>query len=268
MKEYTTAANVAETLQRLNVVEKLFTNAPKGVTIGIDHSGNNGSTTKRGDIALSPERYKRVITAFDKIAKGRVEDITYDEADAMATMWHEITHNRHDSSIASGYAGGSYSKSRRYMELANEFIARKTLRDFYRMLGIEEMPYEEFTRVRRSTGYNSMVCNYDQLIKALGMNESIVVANVRKGLFTGDYIEQQSVLAQALLDGGLSRMYFDKTTRRWNESKYMYVTHTKRTRFTLADAKRLVALCEPQDRSFARVQQCIEADFPNISDKP
>ena len=276
LKAYTTAANVAETLQRLNVVEELFKNGsysnggkPK-VVIEVDRNPNhNGSTYMHGDIALSPTRYDRVITAFDKIAKGCIEDITFDEADAMATLWHEITHNRHDMRVAGDYGDSGGKLATRFMELANEYIARKTLRDFYRMLGVEDMPHEEFTRVRTSTGYNSMVCNFDQLVQSLrGIDEQIVITKVREGLFTTNYAQQQSVLAQALLDGGLSRMYFDKTTRRWNESKYMYVTHTKRTRFTLADARKLVAVCEPRGRSFADVQRYIASEFPNISETP
>lgn len=276
LKEYTTAANVAETLQRLNVVESLFRNGslyrvvdPK-ITIGIDRNPNhNGQTNMTGNIDLSPTRYDRVIAAFDKIAKGRINEITFDEADAMATLWHEITHNRHDVHATGDYGNSGGKLATRFMELANEYTARKTLRDFYRMLGVENMPHEDFTRVRKSTGYNSMVCNYDQLVQSLrGIDEQIVITKVREGLFTTNYAQQQSVLAQALLDGGLSRMYFDKTTRRWNESKYMYVTHTKRTRFTLADARKLVAVCEPYGHSFADVQRYIASEFPNISETP
>lgn len=77
----------------------------------------------------------------------------------MATFWHEITHNRNKR-------GNMVltDTQRSYMELANEFVARKTLPEFYKTLGCKETPHPQYITNRNSTGYNRMVNNYDFVI--------------------------------------------------------------------------------------------------------
>lgn len=159
---------------------------------------NNGSTYMDGRIYLRQERIDLCKSALAKLGKGKAKEITVEEADAMATFWHEITHNR-------SIPGNMHTTKvqTRYMELANEFVARKTLPEFYAKLGAKEMPHKEFMLVRTSTGYNDMVTNYEYVINTLGLDKDKVIESVTKSLFETAYTEQKEGLIKALVDGGL-----------------------------------------------------------------
>lgn len=160
----------------------------------------NGSTDMRGVINLRPERLKLVKTAMAKIGQGRSSEITFEEADAMATFWHEITHNRN-------VPGNCYRTDTQtdVMEMMNEFVARKTLPEFYEKLGCAKTPHPEFINNRDSTGYNRRVLGYDFVIQKLGLDPSKVLASARKNLFKLDYTQQETTAIQALLDGGMDK---------------------------------------------------------------
>lgn len=161
-------------------------------------SGVNGFTYMDGRISLTPDRLAHVKTAMAKIGQGKSDDITFAEADAMATMWHEITHNRN-------VPGNMRTTSTQtdVMEMMNEFVARKTLPDFYKKLGCAKMPYPEFITNRASTGYNRRVLGYDFVISKLGLDPDKVLQSAKKNLFALKYTEQETTAVQALLDGGL-----------------------------------------------------------------
>lgn len=165
-------------------------------------SGNNGSTNRNGRIWLTSDRLRGVRSALEKIGKGASQEITETEADAMATYWHEITHNRHSGL---DWSGTRYSMTRRNMELANEFTARHSLPEFYKALGCKETPHPSFISNRGSTGYNRMVTNYDFIIDALKLDRAKVEASVRAYLFEKSYETQDVGLKQALIDGGLKK---------------------------------------------------------------
>lgn len=95
---------------------------------------------------------------------------------------------------------------RAFMELANEFVSRKSLPEFYRVLGCKETPQPQFISNRNSTGYNDMVNNYDLVIRELGLNADKALATVRKNLFNEVYSDQATGLKQGLLSGGLKRL--------------------------------------------------------------
>ena len=122
-----------------------------------------------GLLLLKADRISGVMSALGKIGQGKWGDITDVEADAMATLWHEITHNRNKPQ----WIGGVFQRAnfcntnmqRSYMELANEFVARKTLPEFYKILGCPATPHPQYMQSRASTGYNRMVTNYDYVIK-------------------------------------------------------------------------------------------------------
>lgn len=95
---------------------------------------------------------------------------------------------------------------RRYMELANEFVSRKTLPEFYKKLGCPKTPYPEFITNRNSTGYNTMVNNYDWVISNFGLDANKVLATVKRNLYNEVYSDQLTGLKQGLLDGGLKRL--------------------------------------------------------------
>lgn len=135
-----------------------------------------------------------------KIGQGKSDDITFEEADAMATFWHEITHNRNKT----GYMFMTDIQTD-VMEMMNEFVARKTLPEFYAKLGCKKTPYPEFINNRDSTGYNFRVLGYDFVISKLGLDASKVLESARKNLFELKYTRQATTAYQALIDGGLDK---------------------------------------------------------------
>lgn len=202
LKDYTTEAQVDKTFKEINdgLTEKWFENGD--LKLGVEtHKGNNGSTWMDGRTYLTTDRLARVKSALGKIGQGKSAEITELEADAMATFWHEITHNRNKR-------GNMYltDTQRAFMELANEFVSRKSLPEFYRVLGCKETPQPQFISNRNSTGYNDMVNNYDLVIRELGLNADKALATVRKNLFNEVYSDQATGLKQGLLSGGLKRL--------------------------------------------------------------
>lgn len=200
-KKYTTEAEVDATFKKINagLKEKWFENGDLQL-MEETNPGNNGSTWMDGRTYLTKDRLGYVKAALGKIGSKRSADITDDEADGMATFWHEITHNRNKR-------GNMVltDTQRSYMELANEFVARKTLPEFYKTLGCKETPHPQYITNRNSTGYNRMVNNYDFVIQRLGLDADKVLAAVRKDLYNEVYSDQQTGLRQGLIDGGIKR---------------------------------------------------------------
>lgn len=200
-KKYTTEAEVDATFKKINagLKEKWFENGDLQL-MEETNPGNNGSTWMDGRTYLTKDRLGYVKAALGKIGSKRSADITDDEADGMATFWHEITHNRNKR-------GNMVltDTQRKYMELANEFVARKTLPEFYKTLGCKETPHPQYITNRNSTGYNRMVNNYDFVIQRLGLDADKVLAAVRKNLYNEVYSDQQTGLRQGLIDGGIKR---------------------------------------------------------------
>ena len=208
LKVYTTNAEVDKTFKAINdglaTGKKWLENGDLKLALETS-SGNNGGTYMDGRIYLTAPRLQGVRAALGKIGGGLSKDITDSEADAMATFWHEITHNRHKW-LGNANAGGKCSKTRRYMELANEFVARKTLPEFYKVLGCKKTPHPQFIDNRDSTGYNRMVCNYDGVVKKLGLDGKKVLDAVRTHLFTKDYDKQKEGLRLGLQAGGIKKL--------------------------------------------------------------
>ena len=202
LKEYKTNEQIEKTFVKINKTfsdteSKWFENGD----LKLDAETNphcNGSTKMNGEILLKQDRIDKVKSALSKIGKGKWQDITDDEADAMATFWHEITHNRNKQGNMA-----LTTIQRRYMELANEFVARKTLPEFYQKLGCSETPQSQFMTNRNSTGYNRMVNNYDFVIQRLGLDADKTLAAVRESLYNKAYTKQQTGLKKGLVDGGI-----------------------------------------------------------------
>lgn len=202
LKEYKTNEQIEKTFAKINKTfsdteSKWFENGDLKLDVETNPH-NNGSTLLNGKILLKQDRIDKVKSALSKIGKGKWQDITDDEADAMATFWHEITHNRNKQ----GNMALTTIQSR-YMELANEFVARKTLPEFYKTLGCKETPHPQYITNRNSTGYNRMVNNYDFVIQRLGLDADKVLAAVKEGLFNKAYTHQQTGLKKGLVDGGI-----------------------------------------------------------------
>lgn len=201
-KKYTTEAEVDDTFKKINagLKEKWFENGDLQL-MEETTPGNNGSTWMDGRLYLTKDRLGWVKSALGKIGSKRSADITDKEADGMATFWHEITHNRNKPGLMS-----LTKDERKFMELANEFVARKTLPEFYKTLGCKETPQPQYMTSRKSTSYDPMVKNYDFLIQRLGLDFDKVLAAVKKNLFNEVYSDQQTGLRQGLIDGGIKRI--------------------------------------------------------------
>ncbi|MDY4245832.1 MAG: hypothetical protein SOX65_05060, partial [Porphyromonas sp.] len=172
----------------------------RSIVLGFETQNNcNGSTNLRGRIRLTRERCELCQSAIKKINANQIDKITKGEADAMATLWHEITHNRHLITEV-GWRTPTQTKA---MEMMNEFVARKTLPEFYSKLGASKTPWTEFMTNRDSTGYNRMVNNFDYLIDRFKLDKNKVFQTAKAGLFDGDYTKQKENAVDALLDGGL-----------------------------------------------------------------
>ena len=202
LKEYKTNEQIEKTFAKINKTfsdteSKWFENGDLKLDAETNHH-YNGSTKMNGEILLKQDRIDKVKSALSKIGKGKWQDITDDEADAMATFWHEITHNRNKQGNMA-----LTTIQRRYMELANEFVARKTLPEFYQKLGCSETPQPQFMTNRNSTGYNRMVNNYDFVIQRLGLDADKTLAAVRESLYNKAYTKQQTGLKKGLVDGGI-----------------------------------------------------------------
>lgn len=201
-QSYTTNEELNETFKEINAdftTDKWFEHGDLRIT-PTTKRGVNGFTYMDGQISLKPERLANVKSALGKIGQGKSEDITFDEADAMATLWHEITHNRNKPGNVRRTATQTD-----VMEMMNEFVARKTLPEFYAKLGCHKTPYPEFINNRKSTGYNRRVLGYDFVISRLGLDARKVLASAKKNLFELKYTEQETTAIQALLDGGLDK---------------------------------------------------------------
>lgn len=153
-------------------------------------AGVNGSTDMNGRIWLTKERMDKTISGINKLSKG--EQINFDEADSLATFWHEITHNR--SKPGNMYMSRLQTKN---MELANELVSRNTLSDFYTAFG-SKLQHPELVTNRVSTGYNRMVNNYQTIIDKVGLKKDDVVGKVKEHLFTEKYNDQKAGLTKAL----------------------------------------------------------------------
>lgn len=205
---YTTHAEVNDTFKKINagLTEKWFEHDDLDLRVETN-PGNNGSTNMNGLLLLKADRISGVMSALGKIGQGKWGDITDVEADAMATLWHEITHNRNKPQ----WIGGVFQRAnfcntnmqRSYMELANEFVARKTLPEFYKILGCPATPHPQYMQSRASTGYNRMVTNYDYVIKKLGLDAKKVLDAVREHLYEKPYCDQKNGLIDGLSKGGI-----------------------------------------------------------------
>lgn len=168
----------------------------RGLTTLDDKAGKgcNGSTDMNGTIHLTQKRLDNCISAIKKLNNG--EDISFDEADSMATLWHEITHNRNKQ-------GNMWTSKLQtdFMELANEFVARKSLPEFYEELGFP-MQHPEFMTNRASTGYNRWVNQYEKVISATGCDTDKIFSHVRTHLFDESYKNQKQGLIDALANEG------------------------------------------------------------------
>lgn len=159
---------------------------------------NNGSTDMNGTIWLNKIILKDCIDATNNLKNGK--ENTFNQERSMATLWHEITHNRNKP-------GNMFitKPQRQYMELANEFIARNTLPEFFEAMG-GELTNKELMVTRNNTGYNRWVLAYQNIIEDYGMDKEKVVSIVKEHLFNEPYDTQREGLVNALVVASEGRM--------------------------------------------------------------
>lgn len=153
---------------------------------------NNGSTNMNGWIKLQQDILQDCIDAVNNIKNGR--DNSFEQERSMATLWHEITHNRNKPGLTMRLT----PSQRDAMELANEFVARNTLPEFMETLG-GRLINTELTISRSNTGYNRWVVAYQKVIDDYGLDKTTVVEQVREHLFGQSYADQKNGLANALV---------------------------------------------------------------------
>lgn len=195
------------------------------------HDNSNGYTRLDGNIYLREEILKDCVNAFKKIQDNKTitdeeskKELTREEERSLATLWHEINHNKHDTQNDSEPWWEISDINRNYMETANEFVARKTLPEFYEALG-GEMSYPEFMNERENTGYNPWVVKYQNAINEYDLDESVVIETVKKGLYETDYHKQKANLINGLIMGG-----------QYNDDE----THTCLNKISPTQAKKIV----------------------------
>ena len=182
--------------------EGWFSHYDDGVSIILDDKLRGAvASASRENATISLKPSESLLNAFYRISNK--EELTYENANNLATIWHEINHMRHvgiDKATGGPYKGGVGTSA---MELANEYYSRKTLPDFFKTLGYDEMPFPNMVN-RRNTGYNKMVELYDYAVRRkFGLDENIVLRRIEHGLFQEPYNNQVAVLMDALKQGGL-----------------------------------------------------------------
>lgn len=152
---------------------------------------NNGSTDMDGTIWLNKTILKDCIDAANNLKNGK--ENTFNQERSMATLWHEITHNRNKPGFVP-----ITKPQRQCMELANEFVARNTLPEFFEAMG-GELINKDLMVNRNNTGYNRWVLAYQKIIEDYGLDKEKVVSLVKEHLFNGKYDTQREGLENALV---------------------------------------------------------------------
>ncbi|ROH98399.1 phage head morphogenesis protein [Chryseobacterium sp. G0240] len=150
----------------------------------------NGFTDLNGTIALKPDIITPIIEGMNNIRSGK--KTTFEQERAISTLHHEIWHNANKP--GNMYMTKDQTKT---MELANEFVSRKTLPAFMKKLG-GELQNMELTENRNNTSYNRMVINYDKLIDYAEADPIKVLNSVKKSLIEDKYTEQIKGLIDAI----------------------------------------------------------------------
>lgn len=160
-------------------------------------SGCNGKTNCQGKVYLSKEKETLTLSALNKIRNG--ESITQKEDYALCTLWHEISHNRHEFmnyGIVGEIVRGDTTK---YMEMTNEYVARNTMLEFYKVFGIKKLPFEDIKKNRPDTGYNDWVRRLDKAVTFFGIDENKFLEACKAELFDGVYNKQKEGLVRTFM---------------------------------------------------------------------
>ena len=169
--------------------EKIFQNGD--FKFGRTNNKYNGDTSMDGTINLHRKIHNLCVSAFEKLRLGT--NLSEDECRAIGTLWHEMTHNRHK--LNGGIFHRPPGKSLDYMEMANEFVARKTLPELFGLIGAKSAPYKQFMISRDNCGYDDWVVRLDTALDTFGVNKDSFLKQARTDLFDGNYDMQKELLA-------------------------------------------------------------------------
>lgn len=168
--------------------ERIFQNGD--FKFGRINNKYNGDTSMDGTINLHRKIHDLCVSAFEKLRLGT--NLSEDECRAIGTLWHEMTHNRHK--LNGGIFHRPPGKSLDYMEMANEFVARKTLPELFGLIGAKSAPYKQFMISRDNCGYDDWVVRLDTALDTFGINKDSFLKQARTDLFDGNYNMQKELL--------------------------------------------------------------------------
>ena len=169
--------------------ERIFQNGD--FKFGRINNKYNGDTSMDGTINLHRKIHDLCVSAFEKLRLGK--NLSEDECRAIGTLWHEMTHNRHK--LNGGIFHIPPGKSLDYMEMANEFVARKTLPELFGLIGAKSAPYKQFMISRDNCAYDDWVVRLDTALDTFGVNKDSFLKQARTDLFDGNYDMQKELLA-------------------------------------------------------------------------
>lgn len=168
--------------------ERIFQNGD--FKFGRINNKYNGDTSMDGTINLHRKIHDLCVSAFEKLRLGK--NLSENECRAIGTLWHEMTHNRHK--LNGGIFHRPPGKSLDYMEMANEFVARKTLPELFGLIGAKSAPYKQFMISRDNCGYDDWVVRLDTALDTFGINKDSFLKQARTDLFDGNYDMQKELL--------------------------------------------------------------------------
>lgn len=168
--------------------ERIFQNGD--FKFGRINNKYNGDTSMDGTINLHRKIHNLCVSAFEKLRLGK--KLSENECRAIGTLWHEMTHNRHK--LNDGIFHRPPGKSLDYMEMANEFVARKTLPELFGLIGAKSAPYKQFMISRDNCGYDDWVVRLDTALDTFGVNKDSFLKQARTDLFDGNYDMQKELL--------------------------------------------------------------------------
>jgi hypothetical protein len=198
--------------QRVNSVEDIFKKLKEldseiGLRkIEVSKGKDLGATDGMGNIELKKNLYETFYNAVDKLMQGKSGELTSVETQAILTYWHERTHNLTTKSYLTAIYTGDQKNE---MELAIEFIAQKTLPDFYKMFGAE-MP----EKINSLSGYATMTDNYQtavsKLIEIGDIKEENVIQTIKEHIINGELGSQRKGLVEALYGAKINGEIIDR----------------------------------------------------------
>lgn len=172
--------------------EKIFQNGEFKYG-GVDKRYNGNTEFWNGTIYLDKKIQKLCISGFEKIRNHN--NPSEKECKAICTLWHEMTHNRHKLHRIKAFDIVD-AQTVDYMEMANEFVARKTLPNFFEQIGAKKAPYDKFVNSRDNTGYDAWVIRLDDVIEFFKIDKKSFLKQAKSDLFNEGYILQKDFLAK------------------------------------------------------------------------